>query len=94
MLTESLSVFLRDFGVTCVAGGRTFLGLLDTPDETMNMAGVNVVSTMYECTVQTTDAQAAALSSGSAITVAGQAFVIRDLLLFDDGAFTKLTLSK
>lgn len=94
MFIESLDVFLRDFGLPCVAGGRNFIGILDTPDETMNMAGVNVLSTMYVCTVKTSDAQAASLVSGVAITVNGTAFVIRDVMLEDDGAFTKLTLSK
>lgn len=94
MFAENLDVFLRDFGLTCVAGSRSFSVLLDTPDETMNMAGVNVLSTMYACTAKTSDVQAAALASGSPVTVAGTAYVVRDVVLQDDGAFTKLTLSK
>jgi hypothetical protein len=94
MFTENRAVFLRDFGVACVANGRSFTGLLDTPDETMNMAGVNVMSTMYQCTVDSAAAQAAGLASGNNVTVNGQPYVIRDVVLIDDGAFTNLTLSK
>lgn len=94
MFTETRAVFLADFGVPCTANGRTFQGVLDTPDETMNMAGVNVLSTMYQCLVDTADAQAAALLSGTSITVAAQPYVIRDVVLVDDGAFTSLTLSR
>lgn len=94
MFSEGLDVYLRDFGVPCVAAGLSFTGILDTPDQTMNMAGINVVSTMYACTVKTSDAQAAGLVSGLVITVGGVAFEIRDVLLTDDGAFTQLTLSK
>lgn len=94
MFAEGLDTFLADFGLPCVANGRSFTGILDTPDETMNMAGVNVLSTMYACTVKTSDVQAAVLVSGNTITVNGQAFVVRDVMLTDDGAFSNLLLSK
>ncbi len=94
MFAETLDVFFADFGVVCTAGGRTFRGLLDTPDETLNMGGVNILSTMYVCTVKTDDATAAGLVSGSAITVGGVAYVVRDVMLVDDGALSHLTLSK
>ncbi len=45
MIAEGLDVFLADFGVVCTSGGQTFKGLLDTPDETLNMGGVNILST-------------------------------------------------
>lgn len=94
MFTENPDVFLRDFGVPCVANSVSFTGIFDTPDETLNMVGVNVLSTMYALTCKTTASQAAALATGSAITVNGTAFVIRDVMLEDDGVFTKLSLSK
>jgi hypothetical protein len=93
-LTENLDVFLRDFGVACSKGAGTFTGILDTPDETMNMGGVNVLSTMYQLTVKTSVSQANSLTSGDSITVAGNPYVIRDVMFEEDGAFTKLTLSK
>lgn len=94
MFAEDLGVFLGDFGVPCVApNGHAFTGILDTPDEVMNMAGVNVQSTMYALTVKTSDVQAAALDNGVAVTVNGQAFTVRGVLLRDDGAFTVVTLN-
>ncbi|GLT20789.1 hypothetical protein GCM10007933_02410 [Zoogloea oryzae] len=94
MIAEGLDVFLADFGVVCTSGGQTFKGLLDTPDETLNMGGVNILSTMYVCTVKTDDATAAGLVSGCAIAVGGVAYLVRDVLLVDDGAFSHVTLSK
>ena len=94
MFTEGLDVFLADFGVPCVANGHTFTGLLDMPDETMNMAGVNVMSTMYVCTIKTSDGLTASLASGTAITVNAAAYVIRDVVLLEDGSFTQLAMSR
>lgn len=94
MFTETPAVFLADFGVPCIAKGQSFFGILDQPDETLNMAGVNVLSTMYALVVQSSDVAMVGLVSGTAITVNGAAFVVRDVMLKDDGVFTQLTLSK
>lgn len=94
MLTENPAVFLQDFGVPCTCGAYSFTGVLDAPDETLNMGGVNVLSTMYVLQVQTSDVVAAGIASGSNLAVNGQAFVVRDVLSTDDGVFTHLTLSK
>ena len=92
--TENLAVFFADFGVPCSVGAVNFTGILDRPDETLSLAGVNVLSTMYQLAAQTSDVQAAGVVSGTAITMGGQAYVVRDVLLLDDGAVTSLTLSK
>ena len=95
MLVEALDVFLRDMGVPCVAtGGYTFTGLFDQPDEQLSAVGVNFLSTMYQVTAKTSDVAAAALASNSPLTVNGTAYVVRDVVQVDDGAFTYLTLSK
>jgi len=94
VFAENAAVFLADFGVPCSANAQSFTGILDQPDETLNMAGVNVLSTMYTLLLKTSDSAAAALASGTAITVNGTAFVVRDVMLKDDGVFTQLTLSK
>lgn len=93
MFAENPDVFLQDFGVVCVSGGQTFRGLLDTPDETLNMGGVNVVSTMYVLTVKGSDVTLAGIASGVGVTVSGRAYVVRDVLQQDDGVFVHLTLS-
>ena len=94
MLTENLSVFMRDFGQPCTANGRSFPGILDAPDDTLNMGGVNVLSTMYVLQAAAADVLAAGIVSGTAITVGSTAFVVRDVLSLEDGAFNQLTLSK
>lgn len=94
MFTESPAVFLRDFGVPCTIGAYAFTGILDAPDDTLSMGGVNVLTTMYALTVQASDVQAAAIASGVTVTVNGVAFTVRDVLSMDDGAFNHLTLSK
>ena len=94
MITEDPAVFLADFGVPCTSNGVPFTGVLDTPDQTLSMAGVNVLSTMYALTVKTADVTAAAIATGSAVTVNGAPFVVRDTVLQDDGVFSILTLSK
>lgn len=94
MFTEDPSVFLADFGRPCTSGAYAFTGILSTPDETMNMGGVNIISTMYELLIISTDVQAGAVVSGCSITVGGQVFKVRDVLMADDGMFSRLTLSK
>ena len=61
---------------------------------TLNMAGINVLSTMFSLQVQSSDVTAATLATGSAVTVNGAAYTVRDVMLIDDGVFSKLTLSK
>lgn len=94
MFAEQPDAFLRDFGVPCTAAGRSFTGILDTPDEGLSMAGVNVLSTMYTLVMTTADQVAAGITSGSGIAVNGVAYVVRDVLLQDDGTFTQLNLSR
>lgn len=92
-LTDTPDVYLKDFGVACVFGGNSFLGIFDTPDQTFNQAGINVVSRAYTLLVKTSDAVAAAIANGSSGTVAGTTYVVRDVLRVDDGLFTQLELS-
>lgn len=94
MINENLGIFLREFGVPCSCNQASFVGVLDTPTEVLNMGSVNVLSTMYSLLVQSSDVAAASIKSGAAVTVNGQAYVARDVLLQDDGAFSVVTLSK
>lgn len=93
--TDDLAEFFLDFSVPCVAAnGHRFNALLDTPDESMSMAGVHVLSTMYLITAQTSDTTAAALATGVSLTVDGNTYTVRDVLLQSDGALTQVTLSR
>jgi hypothetical protein len=94
MFIEDPSVFMADFGLPCSSGAYAFSGILSTPDETMNMGGVNMISTMYELLTASANVVAGAIVSGVSISVNSQAFTVRDVLLADDGLFSKLSLSK
>ncbi len=94
MLPENTAVFLRDFGAPCTCGAYAFTGVLDAPDDTLSMGGVNVLSTMYALLMTKADVLGGAIGTGSNVTVNGQAFVVRDVLSIDDGVFNHLTLSK
>lgn len=94
MFAENLDVFLADFGVTCVAGGQNFLGLLDQPGEVLGLGQTEAVSIAYVLTVKTSAAATANLRGGSTVTVGGTAYTVRERLPEDDGAFTRFTLRK
>ncbi len=94
MITENLDVFLGELGVACSCGVYAFTGLLDAPDQTLSQGGLNVLSTMYALQVKTSDVVAGSIATGSALVVNGQAYVVRDVLSHEDGAFSVLTLSR
>lgn len=94
MFAENLDIFLREFGMPCSVAGQPFTGILNQPDEQMLMAGVNVMSTMYELTVKSTDVAALAIKSKTVIVIAAGNYEVRDVMLLDDGAFSKLSVSK
>ena len=89
MFTEDLSIFLNDFGVSCTAGAITALGILDMPGETVS--GGMVVTTEYMLTAKASDF--GDLLYGDNISVDGQAYQVREVLLLDDGKFCQLALT-
>ena len=89
-LTEDLSVFLQDFGVTCTAGSTTALGILDMPGQVV--ANGMVITTDYTLTAKAADF--GGLLYGDLITVAGLAYSVRENRLLNDGAFCEISLSK
>jgi hypothetical protein len=89
-LTEELSSFFNDFGVSCTAGAVSALGILDMP--TQVLAGDQILSTDYTLTAKASDF--GNLLYGDAITVAGVAYTVKEARLIDDGAIVELGLSK
>jgi hypothetical protein len=89
-LTEDLSGFFNDFGVSCTAGAVTALGILDMP--TQVLAGDQMLSTDYTLTAKASDF--GSLLYGDSITVAGVAYTVREARLIDDGAIVELGLQK
>ena len=89
-VTENLSGFLYDFGVSCTAGATTALGILDMPSQII--ANDMVLSTDYMLTALATDF--GNLVYGNAITVASVAYTVRETRLIDDGSFVEIALQK
>lgn len=89
-LSEDLSVFLNDFGVSCTAGAISALGILDMP--TQVLAGEMVLSTDYTLTARFADF--GGLTYGDSITVDGVNYQVRETRRIDDGAFVEIGLQK
>lgn len=89
---EDTSAFLADFGLPCVAGSTSFRGVLNQPDELLNLQRVHVHSRQYELVYRSADVD---LARVQALTVDGQAYTVREApRQVDDGVFCKVLLSK
>jgi hypothetical protein len=89
-LSEDLSVFLNDFGVTCTSGATTALGILDMPSQVISDG--TVLTTDYTLIARASDF--GTLIYGASITVATVAYTVRETMLIDDGAFVQIALQK
>lgn len=92
-LTQADAAFLQDMGQavewTIGPTSYSFFGLLDEPDQ---MDGGQIISTEYKLTMLTNEA--ATLTRGQAITVAGSPYIVREKpRKVDDGIFCKIELS-
>lgn len=90
MFTESLDLFLQDFGVPCSSGSVQGVGILDMPTQVISDG--MVLSTDYMLTAKAADF--GGLLAGAVIVVDGVTYEVRETLLVDDGAFAKLSLTK
>ena len=89
-LTEDLSVFLNDFGVSCTSGATTALGILDMPSQLI--ADSMVITTDYQLTAKASDF--GGLKYNDSITVDGAAYTVRETRLIDDGRMCEVSLMK
>lgn len=89
-LSEDLTIFLNDFGVSCTAGAVTALGILDMP--TQFVSGDMVLSTDYTLTARFADF--GGLVYGDPITVNGLNYQVREVRRLDDGAMCEIALTK
>lgn len=89
-LTEDPTLFLTDFGVSVTAGAVTGFGLLDMPGELI--ADGMVITTDYSLRCEAS--KFGTLAYGTAITVAGVGYTVRENRLIDDGVFCEITLQK
>ena len=89
-LTEDLTLFLNDFGVSCTAGAVSAMGILDAPSQIL--VGDQILTTNYTLTARSVDF--GNLLYGAAVTVNGVNYTVRETRLLDDGAFCELSLQK
>ena len=89
-LTENLSLFLADFGVTVTSGAVTGLGILDMPGQVV--AGDMIITTDYRLTAKTSEF--GGLVYGAAVTVDAVNYQVRENRLIEDGKFCEITLLK
>lgn len=89
-ISEDLTVFLNDFGVSCTAGAISALGILDMPSQVIS--GDMVLTTDYSLTARAADF--GGLKYGDGITVDGVNYQVREVRKLDDGAFVEIGLTK
>jgi hypothetical protein len=93
-LTESLGVFVADFGVPVSFSGSVagMKGIMDlTGSHVLGDDGRAVISAA-DRTVLIRTSQKGALTQGASITVNSVSYVVRDLGPIDDGSFTVVSL--
>jgi len=89
MFAEAPDTFLADFGLPVTIGSVSGSGILDMPSEII--AGGMVLTTDYQLTVRSSVFGQPA--RGTAVTVNGTAYTVRESRLQDDGVFTTIYLS-
>lgn len=96
-LVEDLDAFLADWGVICsTASTPQFLGMVDQPDQLMDLQRVSAHSRQYELTYVTSSVS---LARDMPVTVtegpAAGSYTVREApRQVDDGAFSTVLLSK
>jgi hypothetical protein len=90
MITEDLTVFLSDFGVSVTAGAVSGLGIFDMPGEAV-LNGM-AISMAYTLTCLTSEF--GSLGYGASITVDGDAYLVQEAAKISDGTFIQLTLER
>jgi hypothetical protein len=89
---EDLDTFLGDFAVDVVFGDLTAKGILDVPSELERLQLGSVGKGESALLIKATDFDG--LKVGSALTVDGVSYTVRELTTEDDGAFKRALLKK
>lgn len=88
-MIEDLGFAFADFGVNVQGPSYSGLGILDMPDQ---IVGEVMISTEYVLTVKTADFTTA--KHGDQLTISAANYRIKEKKKIDDGALSKITLSK
>ena len=87
---ENLDIFMEDFGVTCISGAVTALGILNMPSQVLSDG--MVLTTDYTLTAKASDF--GTLIRGDSITVEAIAYTVRETMFATDGKFVEIALQK
>jgi hypothetical protein len=88
--TENLDLFFADFGVSFVAGAVSGMCIKDMPG--INILGNQIIEVGHQVIVKSS--VFGDLLYGNDVTVAGEAFVVKETMPVEDGAFSLITLEK
>lgn len=93
-ITESLGIFVADFGVPVSFTGSTagMKGNMDLTGQFVLSDGSRATVSAAERTILIRTDQKGALTQGSSITVNSSNYLVRDLQPIDDGSFTMVWL--
>lgn len=86
--TEDMAPFLADFGVTVRHGALSARAILDSPTTTA-LGGV-VSLDDHQLTLSADDLPA--LGHGETVVIAGVRYLVREVMVLDDGALKRVTL--
>lgn len=90
MITENLDLFFADFGVSFVAGAVSGMCIKD--ESGMGILGNQVIDAGHQVLVKSSEF--GALLYGDPVEVEGVAFIVREAVPVEDGAFSLITLEK
>lgn len=90
MITEDLDLFFADFGVSFIAGAVSGMCLKDQPG--LNILGDQVIEVDHQVIVKS--AEFGSLLYGDPVEVDGEAFIVKEALPVEDGAFSLIRLEK
>lgn len=93
-LTESLTTFVADFGVSVSFSGSVagLKGIMDLTGEHILGDGSRAIVTAKDRVVMLETAKLGTLTGSSAITVNSVSYVVRDIQPIDDGSFSMVWL--
>lgn len=90
MITENLDLFFADFGVSFVAGAVSGMCIKDAPG--INILGNQIIEVGHQVIARSS--QFGSLLYGDSVAVDGDAYMVKETMPVEDGAFSLITLER